>query len=1595
MKAFRGACLEHPHESAAAGASLAPTTDPIIVAQMGKVASTSVSRALEALGAPVFQVHHLDRAFLDEVAARLKADGQDQDHIRQSYRVLSDVVEPKKPARIVSLVRDPIARNISAFFQNKDLLAKSVEDVDALIVKFLDTYSHDIPLQYFDLHIRPVFGVDVYETVFDHERKRLIAADGRYSVLVLRAEDPDEAKQAGLREFIARDDISLGRVNVGANKKYSGQYSEFLDRIRLPESYIDRMLSSKMARHFYTGDELEGFAKRWRKPASFRPVEVLAPETDLPTIAIVSPSYNQAEFVERMLESVKNQSYAPTEHIVQDACSTDGTTDILRTYADNAEGVDLRVEKDNGQVDAINRGFTRAQGDIVTWLNTDDVYSDPDALREVARVFADNPDVDVVYCRGRFVDPDGKAIRDAYINSDPEALEREFTHSVGILQPALFFRKSVFERFGPLDEGLNFAFDYEYWIRLARGGARFMFVDRTIVDATLHPNSKTQALRSKQYHESLVAVKRHYGFVPLRWLRRLAEFDVCGIDGIVRTKNDVPEADLPRIDDRIGELQREWNGSLEAYRALLNRPSLGAGSVPIAETIEDLRRRKIIDTDRLVATSFTSAYFTQGLNLIASLHRLGEDAVSLIAVYAIDLTPEQRERLAELDRVVVRDYPAETARFFDGYMSPKNYAYKCAAIKAAGELARQGDRVLWIDAGVVVAKPIEEVFEIISREGAFFVDHDDKPGWPLLNATFTHAEAARRMEATGSELLANHLCSCMLGYIRGGRAQELIDQAYVYSQDPEIVAWPKHLDEADSRPMANQSATKKAQYRALLEKNRLGKEIAGARVLDVTPYLGHRQDQSIYSILCARYGFKQFSATRYCWSDGPSSRASLENWKSGGEAELQRSDALPGSMPISAITYHHRGLYNNLSGLRLDNRKDTLVLLGNGPSLRDFDFARLAGADTLGMNAAYRYWDRINWYPTYYCCMDKVVIMSHDEEILRLIRERKTNGIRRFFLRKIFVDAHPEMRYNPAVVILENEKEAQPMLRLADITTGNFSALFGATLGYRRIALLGIDCNYVEQIKECRPAGATRLVIEDTPASNPNYFFDDYQQSGDVYNIPNVTPGFHAGSWVQTERMLTDAGVSVFNCNDQSKLTVFAFEELESVIAGKESAPPKEPPTPIGAEFSRDAKARIEELDFVQRAVGLSHIDDTMVDVGAHHGGSSVGFLKAGWRVLAFEPDPVNRERVTNRLGANPRFTLDPRAVSDAPKSGVTFFSSDQSTGASSLAAFTQNHHEAATVDVTTLGLALSEYGIEQVRLLKIDAEGFDKHVLEGFPWDRTQPAAIMCEFEDRKTKPLGYTTAEMADLLADKGYWVLVSEWHPIVRYGVRHDWRRLYRWRSGLTPAEQSWGNLIAFRYQADADAFVELVRESIVTGSLTQREYKEPPAGAPPASKPAKRHGPQSPAQRPSSAPTYKSAVAKPAPRQSQSMQWSVAPLPERPFVLAKLPWAPRRPAEQSSRERARLMLGKLGRVYWGRTGVLAGAAVLLWILGVILIASGLPVWVGLLVGSLAWGPIFVLIALIAINARRQAYENDATLREAVERGIREAVNHIRGK
>ncbi|MFN0253195.1 MAG: FkbM family methyltransferase [Kofleriaceae bacterium] len=200
-----------------------------------------------------------------------------------------------------------------------------------------------------------------------------------------------------------------------------------------------------------------------------------------------------------------------------------------------------------------------------------------------------------------------------------------------------------------------------------------------------------------------------------------------------------------------------------------------------------------------------------------------------------------------------------------------------------------------------------------------------------------------------------------------------------------------------------------------------------------------------------------------------------------------------------------------------------------------------------------------------------------------------------------------------------------------------------------------------------------------------------------------------------------------------------------------------------------------------------------LVDVGAHHGGSLAPFADAGWRVLAFEPDATNRATLVTRFGRCNNVTIDPRGVSDKPAHDVAFFRSELSTGISGLSAFHESHAQSGTIDVTTLADASTQYDIARIDLLKIDTEGFDLFVLRGVPWDRLHPRAILCEFEDSKTTPLGYTFHELARFLVDRGYRVMVSEWKPIERYGATHTWRRFVSYPCELSDVK-AWGNLIA---------------------------------------------------------------------------------------------------------------------------------------------------------------------------------------------------------
>lgn len=234
---------------------------------------------------------------------------------------------------------------------------------------------------------------------------------------------------------------------------------------------------------------------------------------------------------------------------------------------------------------------------------------------------------------------------------------------------------------------------------------------------------------------------------------------------------------------------------------------------------------------------------------------------------------------------------------------------------------------------------------------------------------------------------------------------------------------------------------------------------------------------------------------------------------------------------------------------------------------------------------------------------------------------------------------------------------------------------------------------------------------------------------------------------------------------------------------------------PVHGPLSRDRSARVDETNVVHTLLKDGPANRIMIDVGAHHGWALQPFAESGWKVFAFEPDPVNRRRLKRRFGERRNVVIDPRAVSDVPAASASFFKSDESSGISALHAFRESHHEVDTVAVTTVADVVKRRSIGEVSFLKIDVEGFDWNVLKGVPWERIRPAVVECEFEDAKTRLLGHTYREVCDYLVERGYTVYLSEWHPIERYGVPHDWRQLLRYPADLA-SEDGWGNILAFR-------------------------------------------------------------------------------------------------------------------------------------------------------------------------------------------------------
>jgi FkbM family methyltransferase len=846
------------------------------------------------------------------------------------------------------------------------------------------------------------------------------------------------------------------------------------------------------------------------------------------TISVITPSYNQAEFLEECLLSVKNQTYPPIEHFVFDP----GSTDNSRAIASNFAHIKLIAEPDEGQSDALNKGFQRAKGDIIAWLNSDDCFAHPNVFERVIQRFLEPDSPDIVYGKGIYIDEKGNKLRDVYINKNPTSFAWRFQHEDGVLQPALFMKRSVIEKVGLLRNDLHYSMDYEYWIRCMKANIKFAYVDEDFAIARYHQSNKTYGMRGNSYSEVCDMMKEHFAYVNHLWLKRYAEFLVDGHDGVLASSSNSGISNEIKLKTIYRELLLDYNTSYDTYQHI----------------VQNAQQKSYGDTYREMQN--------------------------------LAITPQ------------------------------------------------------------TPCKPI-----------------------PLKQ-----------------EKMSGYCC---------------------------------------------------------------------------------------YTVAERRWAFD------------------LE-WKN---AQIQKS-------------------HNFLIKQILERKNDTCIIVGNGPSLNNTDLSLLKDQDVIVSNNVFLS-KELMAYATYFTTVNYLVAEQSSHHINRIKHIYK---ILPYWL-SYCINPSENTFFVDAVGYPEFSKDMfQNMSWRHTVTFFNLHLAYG--LGYRRVIMIGFDHNYT-QPKEVVEQDIIQDFAADVNHFHSGYFRGKKWQAADVDMMEEM--------YRLAKTAFEEDGREIINATVGGKLELFSRMRLEDALDVNKN-PIKTSPILIG-QLPRSVSAHWDETNaiaylFSQKNTGC------MIDVGAHFGTALAPFLEKNWKIFAFEPDEQNRQKLLQRLANHPyanNVKLDTRAVSDKSQQGLNFYRSEESTGVSGLSAFLSSHKAAQTVDTVTLTEVLADEAIETIDFLKIDTEGHDLFVLKGFPWERFKPAVIECEFEDSKTVSLGYTFHDLAKYLVDKGYTVYVSEWHPIIRYGIRHDWRQLSRYPCELAD-EKGWGNLLAFRDGIDEGKLVEVVRSMLnFTKPITKQAAK----------------------------------------------------------------------------------------------------------------------------------------------------------------------------
>jgi len=302
-------------------------------------------------------------------------------------------------------------------------------------------------------------------------------------------------------------------------QRLEGRLEQLENRVALLERNLDLIAAGQrrtLLRSLWRRPPMwtfEQYPPRLLNLNAFRPAP--AAPANAPRIAMVTPSYNHAQYLGATIESIVNQTYPNFYYHVQDGASIDGTLDLLKSRGD---GVSWKSEPDKGQSNAINLGCAGVDCEIMAYLNSDDMLL-PGTLAYVANYFVAHPDVDIVYGHRVFIDREGLEVGRAVLPPhDGKALQ----YADYIPQETMFWRKRVWDRIGPIDESFHYAMDWDFILRAQAAGFKFVRLPRFLACFRIHDAQKTAATYAVGVREMGILRRRVLGFDPTQMQIRRA-----------------------------------------------------------------------------------------------------------------------------------------------------------------------------------------------------------------------------------------------------------------------------------------------------------------------------------------------------------------------------------------------------------------------------------------------------------------------------------------------------------------------------------------------------------------------------------------------------------------------------------------------------------------------------------------------------------------------------------------------------------------------------------------------------------------------------------------------------------------------------------------------------------------------------------------------------------------------------------------------------------------------------------------------------------------------------------------------------------------